>query len=237
MKRFFSVFIFSAVLAYSGYSQSKAYFTSGGEMIFSLAKIEYEGGSESSILRWAPFFNAQSMVNLDLNKNIGIFSGLAIRNVGFIYGKYKVYDAARSANVEAYTTYKKKFRTYNLAIPVGIKIGNLEKMFVYGGYEVEFPFHYKEKTFNSENDKTKKTEWFSDRVEKIQHGFLVGIQFPYGMNLKFKYYLSNFHNQDFRDSDGNMPYADLKANVFYFSLSSSLFKNMDFDSPVPDKKL
>lgn len=237
MKRLISLSIFSILLVTAGFSQTKTYFSSGGEMIFSFAAIEDKGNNESSVIRWSPCFNLQSMVNADFNKNIGIFSGIAVRNVGYIYDNYKVYNSARLVNETSYTTVKKKFRTYNLAIPLGIKIGNLEKMFFYCGYEAEFPFHYKEKTFDSENDKTKKTEWFSDRVMKLQHGFLVGIQFPYGMNLKFKYYLSNFNNQEFVDNNGNMPYKDLKANVFYFSLSSSLFKNFDYESPIPDKKL
>ena len=61
-----------------------------------------------------------------------------------------------------------------------------------------------------------------------KHGFLVGIQFPYGMNVKFKYYLSEFHKQDFVDGSGNKPYEGLHSQVFYFSLSYLMFKNLDF---------
>jgi hypothetical protein len=103
-------------------------------------------------------------------------------------------------------------------------------MFIYGGYEVEFPFLYKEKTFDGGDKINKITGWFSDRQELIQHGFLVGIQFPYGMNVKFKYYLSEFHNQDFIDGSGNKPYEGLNSQVFYFSLSYLMFKNLDFYS-------
>jgi hypothetical protein len=231
MKKLFTLLL--VCLLFAGYnfgqSESRTYFTSGGEMIFSFATIEDDGFSESSILRWSPVFNIQSMWNADLNKNVGFFTGLAIRNVGFIYDGYKVDGTGEDADY----TVKKKFRSYNLAIPVGVKLGNLDKMFVYAGYEVEFPFHYKEKTFVG-GDKTSTIQgWFSDRQEKIQHGFLVGIQFPEGLSLKFKYYLSNFHNENFTESNGNKPYNGLKANVFYFSLSSYLFRNMDFDKPEP----
>ncbi len=227
-----SFFMFSIIV--TGFSQSKAYFTSGGEMIFSFAAIEDNGNSESSIMRWSPFFNAQSMANLDLHENFGVFSGLAIRNVGFIYDHYKVNTGEKAFNE---VTVKKKFRSYNLGIPVGIKVGNLDKMFIYGGYEVELPLHYKEKTFDDNNNKQKETYWFSNRMERIQHGLLFGIQFKQGANLKFKYYLSNFHNQDFVDRNGNRPYEGLKANVFYFSLCSDLFKNAKFNAPktTPDK--
>lgn len=176
-------------------------------------------------MRWAPVFNLQSMINADLNEHIGIFTGLAVRNVGYIYGDYKVYNSAKGIDIENYTKYKKKFRSYNLGIPLGIKFGNLDKMFFYGGYEIELPFLYKEKTFDGGDKIDKITGWFSSREKSFQHGFLVGIQFPYGLNLKFKYYLSEFHNQNFTDSNGNKPYSGLESHIYYFSLSTFLFKN------------
>ena len=119
---------------------------------------------------------------------------------------------------------KKKFRNYNLAIPVGVKLGNLNKVFFYGGYEIEFPFNYKEKTYIDEQ-KTKFNVWFSKRVPSYYNTVFVGVQFPYGLSLKFKYYLSEFFNQGYTESDGTQPYKGLKANVFYFSITSSLFRN------------
>ena len=71
--------------------------------------------------------------------------------------------------------------------------------------------------------------WFSDRNELFQHGFLAGVQFPRGVNLKFKYYLSEFHNQDYTTNGGIKPYGGLKANIIYVSLNFFLFKNLDFD--------
>ena len=208
------------MLSVVGKSQSKPYVTTGLEMIFSLADITDNGTSESSILRWAPVFNIQSMLNKDISDKFGLFTGLAVRNVGYIYGGYT--DPVTS------NVYKKKFRSYNLAVPFGVKIGNLNGMFIYGGYELELPFLYKEKTFEGGDKIDKITGWFSNREEPFQHGFLVGVEFPYGLNIKFKYYLSEFHNQNFTDSGGNKPYAGLKSNIFYFSLSSYMFKNFDF---------
>ncbi|MFZ4549058.1 MAG: hypothetical protein ACOYN4_16535 [Bacteroidales bacterium] len=220
--------------AISAFSQTKTYFTSGGEMIFSFANIQDNGTTESSIMRWAPVFNLQSMVNADLNQHVGLFSGIAVRNVGYIYGHYSTNIAAKGMEENSYT-YKKKFRSYNLAIPVGIKFGNLDKMFFYAGYEVELPFLYKEKTFSGGDKIDKITGWFSDREQLFQHGFLVGIQFPYGLNLKFKYYMSEFHNQDYTDATGNKPYSGLNSHIFYFSLSSYLFKNFDLAEGIHGK--
>jgi len=223
MKKFsLFVLLLTTVFTLPGFGQSEAYVTTGGEMIFSFADIEDNGQSGESILRWAPVVNIQSMLNKDLSNRLGLFTGLAVRNVGYIYGDYT--DPATDV------VYKKKFRSYNIGIPVGIKIGDLDKMFLYGGYEVEFPFLYKEKTFDGGDKINKTTGWFSHRQELIQHGFLVGIQFPYGMNVKFKYYLSEFHNQDYTDGAGVQPYAGLTSNIFYFSFSYLMFKNLDFYS-------
>lgn len=230
MKKTFTLIIFSLYFVISGFSQAKTYFSSGLEMIFSFANIDDHGSSPGSTLRWAPVFNIQSMVNADLNQHFGIFSGLAVRNVGYIYDHY--------TDPSSQNTFKKKFRSYNLALPVGIKIGNLDKMFVYGGYEVELPFLYKEKTFDNGDKISKITGWFSNREQLFQHGFLVGVQFPYGLNLKFKYYVSEFHNQDYTNGSGIKPYAGLNSHVFFFSLSTYLFKNFDFEEVYhSDKKL
>ena len=205
------------------------YATTGGEMIFSFASVEDHGSENGSIMRWAPVFNVQSMYNADLSDRLGVFTGLAIRNVGYIYDHYK-------ATVAQPSNYKKKFRSYNLALPVGVKIGNLSKTFFYAGYEVELPVLYKEKTFDNGDKIDKITGWFSSRQELFQHGFLTGVQFPYGLNLKFKYYLSEFHNQDFTDGAGNKPYAGLKANIFYFSLSFFFLEDFKYQSPKTVKK-
>jgi len=192
-------------------------------MIFSFASVEDHGSENGSIMRWAPVFNIQSMYNADLSDRLGVFTGLAIRNVGYIYDHYR-------ATVTQPSTYKKKFRSYNLALPVGVKIGNLSKTFFYAGYEIELPIHYKEKTFDGGDKIDKITGWFSDRQELFQHGFLAGIQFPRTVSLKFKYYVSEFHNQSYVDGNGNKPYNGLKSHIFYFSLSSLLFKDLKVET-------
>jgi hypothetical protein len=226
MKKNFTLIVLCLFISISGFSQAKTYFSSGLEMIFSFANIKDNGNSPGSTLRWAPVFNLQSMVNADINQHFGLFSGLAVRNVGYIYDHYT--DASNEV------IYKKKFRSYNLALPVGIKFGNLDKLFFYGGYEVELPFLYKEKTFENGDKISKITGWFSNRQQLFQHGFLVGVQFPYGLNLKFKYYVSEFHNQDFV-SGNTKPYAGLESHVFYFSLSTYLFKNFGIDDDFHSK--
>jgi len=222
MKRSICLVLLSALLVIQCFSQkenrSKAYVTTGGELIFSLANIEQKGSSEGSTVRFSPVFNLQVMLNKDINKNFGVFTGLALRNVGYILPSY-----IDTNNLE----YKKKFRSYNIGIPVGFKVGNLDKTFFYAGYEVEFPLTYKEKTYDGGDKIDKITGWFSSRQELFQHGFFVGIQFPYATNIKFKYYLSEFHNRDYVNNAGIKPYGTLKSNIYYFSLCFFLFRNFD----------
>ena len=207
---------------------SKAYVTSGGEFIFSFADVEQNGRGASSPMRFSPVFNVQAMLNKDMSKKFGLFTGLGVRNVGYILKDY----IDPSDNL----SYKKKFRSYNLGIPFGIKAGNLDKTFFYAGYEIEVAVSYKEKTYEDDDKTDKITGWFSDRQEVFQHGFLAGVQFPYAANLKFKYYLSEFHNRGYTNGAGIKPYGALKTNIFYISLSFFLFKNLDvhFKDPPPE---
>ena len=215
MKNLFSVVIFSILFAANGFSQIKSYWSSGGEMLFSFADITDNGVGKGSTLRWAPVINLQGTYNYDLNQNFGLFSGIGVRNVGYIYDNYQ-------ERTEQGHYYKKKFRSYNIGVPLGIKFGNLGKTFFYGGYEVELPFVYKEKTFDQGDKVSKITGWFSNRMELFQHGIVAGVQFPYGFNVRFRYYLSEFHNQDYTQSDGVKPYAGLESHVMYFSVGYNL---------------
>lgn len=198
----------------------KTYTTTGMEIVLSSAKVSIDGTEPNTVVRFTPFFNFQTMLNHDVSESFGLFTGLGIRNVGFIYD-----DPANPGT-------RKKVRNYYVGIPAGVKIGNLKGMFVYGGYELELPVNYKEKTFVNEEKTNKFNSWFSDRTQ-LQNTLFVGIQFPYGANLKFKYYLSNFYNKDYvaydtNNPNGFQPYADFDANMWYVSLNFALFRNTKF---------
>jgi hypothetical protein len=223
MKRINTILILLVLIAVCSYGQVKTYVTSGLEIPFSFGDITDNGKSASSTLRFAPIINLETMYNADMSNKFGLFTGLALRNVGYIYDHYTDPDPANNGAV-----YKKKFRSFNVGVPVGIKLGDLNKTFLYGGYEVELAVQYKEKTFDGGDKINTTTGWFSDRQKLFQHGFIVGIQFPYGANIKFKYYLSEFHNRGFENSNQVKPYAALNTHVFCFSLNMFLFKNLDF---------
>ncbi|MDH4057173.1 MAG: hypothetical protein OEU76_00345 [Cyclobacteriaceae bacterium] len=198
----------------------KMYTTTSGELIFSFADIAINGADESSVMRFSPTFNVQNWVNIDKSDKFGFFTGFSIRNVGVIF------DDPSQPGV------RYKARSYNFGIPIGFKIGNLSDKFLFAGYELELPFNYKEKVFIDESKEEKDVYWFSNRVNTFNHSVMVGVQLPYGATIKFKYYLTNFFNKDFKASDGQggtfKPYEDVDVNIFYFSLNFNLLRNTDF---------
>lgn len=217
MKKTLLIFLITIGISFHAKSQVRVYASGGPEIIFSLAEIDDDVKSGSNILRFAPWFNIQVNGNVDFGKHFGFVFGGAIRNVGFIY---------EYADTESTATIKKKYRNYNFAMPFGIKLGLMNSWLFYGGYEIEFPFHFKEKTFvNGAKQDTKIVDWFTSRTPSYYNSLYVGVQFPYGFSLKFKYYLSEFFNQNYRASNGDLPYMGLKSNVWYFSLNFGIFRN------------
>jgi hypothetical protein len=210
-----ALFVCSVV---SAFGQS-TYATTGGELIFSFADITQGGSERNSTFRFAPVINLQTNVNRDFSKKVGIFTGLALRNVG-----YRMSDYVNPANG---ATYEKAFRSYNLGVPIALKFGDMDKLFFYAGYEIEMGFLYKEKTYENDDKIDKITGWWSDRQNVWLSSVMAGVQFPYGLNVKFKYYLTEFHNQNYTDGNGVRPYAGLSSNIMYISLSMMLFKNAD----------
>ena len=191
----------------------KLYSSASGEWIFSVPLLDVNGSENGAVMRFSPFFNAQWMLNYDLSSHFGLYTGLDIRNQGFIYQ-------------EPDSSVRFKYRTYNVGIPVGFKLGHMNQTLFFAGYEVELPFNYKEKRFENERKVDKFNVWFSDRNSPIYQSVFAGIQGPNGVTLTVRYYLTNFHNEDFTETTNGVttkPYAGLKANILAFSLGYSLF--------------
>ena len=93
-------------------------------------------------------------------------------------------------------TIKIKQRVYALGIPVGIKIGDMQKrLYAALGAELELFFNYKQKTFlgSGRGDKVEKfNEWFSDRTPLLNPSLFVEFNFKKGTYLKLRYYPMNF---------------------------------------------
>ncbi|MFT3885776.1 MAG: hypothetical protein QM724_10190 [Flavobacteriales bacterium] len=194
------------------------YLTSSGEWIFSMPVLDVNGSDKGSIVRFAPFFNLRAMANYDITPHFGFFTGLTVRNLGFIY------DVPGSPD-------RFKFRTYNVGIPVGLKVGRMNRGLLFAGYELELPFNYKEKHFVNDDRVDRFNSWLSDRNERLFHSVMLGLQGVHGTTITVKYYLSNFHNTGFtevKDGVEVKPYAGLNAHILYVSLAVDLFDGREF---------
>lgn len=205
----------------SDYRNGRFYSSSETEFIFSFANVEMDSINHDNALRFSPVFNLTYRLNYDVTKFLSFDIGLGLRNVGFILNI-----------IDNENDLKKKYRTYNFGLPVGIKIGDLNQknpFFLFAGGEIEMPFHYKEKTFENGDKTGKITGWFSKRTDLFAQSVYAGVQLPQGFSIKFKYYLNNFFNKDFSifaHEKPIKPYSGMDVNVFYFSITWFPFKDV-----------
>lgn len=178
--------------------------------IFSTATFSKPAKSDVlTPLRFSFVINFGFNFHYDFNRHAGIFTGLGIKNIGFIE-KYRSQDSTV------------KRRVYTLGIPLGLKIGNLprRKFFFIGG-GADLAFNYKEKGFVRRGNKEKYNEWFSDRTPLIMPNVFVGASFSPGITLKAQYYPSNFLNTDYTETIGatvTKPYAGYDVHLILLSV-------------------
>lgn len=134
------------------------------------------------IPRYSTFFHFGEQLHVNLGKSFGFYTGIGVRNIGMIN---RLND-----------TIKIKQRVYALGIPVGIKIGDMQKrLYAALGAELELFFNYKQKTFlgSGRGDKVEKfNNWFSDRTPLLNPSLFVEFNFKKGTYLKLRYYPLNF---------------------------------------------
>jgi hypothetical protein len=149
--------------------------------------------------------------NYDFDEHFGFFTGLGIKNLGFIE---KVGDSTI------------KRRVYTLGIPIGFKLGNLQKRhygFIGGG--IDAPFNYREKGFVDRDDKKKFNEWFSNRTPDFMPYVFVGFSYGGGSTVKLQYYPGNFFNTEYQEiSDGKItyPYRGYSARLICLTFGLDL---------------
>lgn len=184
--------------------------------LFSSATIEKlafpAGGSPVTVnstarLRFSYIINTGVSFNFNFGRHIGAFTGIDIKNIGFI------------ENMNSLIT---KRRTYNVGVPLGIKIGNMRKkgtyLFLGGGADV--PINYREKTYVIRDQKTKFNEWFSERTPHIMPYVFVGMKLHKGFTVKAQYYPNNYLNPDFQTVLSSIPYKPYWGyNVHLMQLS------------------
>lgn len=205
-----SIFTFLlASIAFSNVLSQKYYTTSGGEFIFSRTVSNEPVQNSNSRTRFSAFFHFNQFYHYNLTESFGGFGGFSISNIGFIYE-------------EKDTIFKK--RVYTFGIPFGLKIGNLEnERYLFGGGEIEFPFHYKQKRIY-DGQKDKYAAFFDKRSNTMLPSLFAGVQFPSGLCLKFRYYLSDFLNKNFEGVDfgRKMDYSTIDSRIFILSISFNL---------------
>lgn len=218
MKQLLSILICSVLMLVSSNVQSQSegndrfYNTAYSELIFSVPDVKVNDKQLSGPVRFSAFFHFSVNQHADFSNTVGIFSGLGVRNIGFIVDR----DSLRT-----------KFRSYTLGIPLALKIGNLkDDTYFYLGGEIEYLFNYKQKDFIDGN-KTKVTEWFSNRTEQFLPSAFVGLNMKQGGNIRFTYTLGDFLNKDFTLSNGTKPYSNMKSNFYMISIASNVrYKKM-----------
>lgn len=185
--------------------------------IFSSAVFEKPGDNRRLLptVRFS-MLNIGYHFNYDFDEHFGFFTGLGIKNLGFIE---KVADSTI------------KRRVYTIGIPIGFKLGNLQKRhygFVGGG--IDAPFNYREKGFVRRSDKDKFSEWFSDRTPDFMPYLFAGFSYGGGTTLKLQYYPGNFFNPEYNETNDGIttyPYRGYSAHIICITLGLDIHYSKD----------
>ncbi|QCK14246.1 hypothetical protein [Mangrovivirga cuniculi] len=192
----------------------KTYHKVGGELIFQFADVERFGVDLGSPVRFSAVFHVNHEWHVDFNNNFGMYIGGSLRNIGMITRDEPAYTESDN---------KIKRRAYTIGFPLAFKLGNFdERIFFFGGGEIEIPFAYKEKLFIDGDKEAKNTEWFTGKVNPFLPSVFAGFQFPKGTSVKFKYYLNDFlddsySGRSFGQDDNFSSFG--KSQIFYISVS------------------
>ncbi len=213
MKRYFILLICGLLAFFTDINAQKVYPITSGALLFQFSDVELSSSNITSRPpRFTCFFHWGQYYHFDIIDNLGFYTGMALRNVGFIYD-----DDIPQKTVR---------RSYTLGVPIALKVGSFKNhLYIFGGGEYELLFHYKAKRWYSNDrkgSKVKDTEWFSNKTELFIPSVFGGVQFPKGINIKFKYYLGDFLNLDYEGPDlgeTNVSFSDFtRLNVFYISV-------------------
>lgn len=207
-------------------SAPRHFYMGNGYDLLMLSAAYYDQGllgKKMTTPRFTAVVNLGLNFHYDLNKRSGFFTGISLKNLGFI-NKFK------EPTGKITTT---KQRVYALGVPVGIKLGDLRnRNFVFGGGEIDIPFNYRYKAYSQGERYSKyykSNEWFSDEVASIMPYVFLGVSFDPGVIIKAQYYPANFLNENYGyvAPSGNIikPYQGVKANIFALSLSIDIHYN------------
>ena len=178
------LFVFTVFFLCFGASAQKPYLASAGEMIFSMGIVGSDSADLSPVVRFSPVFNLQQQVHLDFSDQLGIYTGLGVRNVGLI-----------THHIDSFNNEEKiKERSYSLGLPLALKFGKLKEGSYFAlGAEAEIMFAYKRKIKLGDH-KDKPSGWFNENVNLFNPSVFAEVKFHQGQYIRFKYYLLDFLN-------------------------------------------
>jgi hypothetical protein len=231
------VFIILSSIVLVPLNAQKIYSVISGELIFSFSdpqfsntfKAQYKNAEITKTdMRFTCFFHLGEYWHLDFTNNLGIFTGIGIRNIGLISDEKLPEIVGFNQTVD----YKIIRRLYTLGVPIAFKLGSFkDHSYFYLGGEYETGLQYKQKYWSNTQTrsgvKTKSSQWFGDQTPHFLPSVFAGIQMQRGINIKFRYYLVNFLNSDYKAGNNDTPgtnfnISDLtrysKSEVFYISL-------------------
>ena len=222
----FRLLLVASLFSLVGNAQAQRnYATTSAEYIFSLSQTAAADSVDvEDVLRFSGFANTGYQRHFDFGSTVGLFTGVNVRNVGMI------------TKVD---TLRLKHRAYALAVPLAVKIGNLEKRFyVAPGAEAELMFNYKVKEFVRGKKISKRNEWFSDEVTMFNPSVFMHVNMGKAGYLKFKYYLFDFlapadENSGYRVRDVGshpIPAYTQESKLFYVSWGTMIGGNKKLES-------
>jgi hypothetical protein len=229
------------VLANTQMTAQNVYPVTSGEIIFSQSNSSFteefldqypDAGLAGNNVRFTVFFHLGQYIHYDFNDKFGLYSGLAIRNVGMITDESLPQTVTLTGAEVPYEDYKIIRRQYMLGVPLAFKFGSFSKHFYFfGGGEYELAFVFKEKywtgSYQRDGSKTKDVQWFANQTPTFLPSVFAGVQLPGGVNIKFKYYLTDFLNTDYKVSSNtqegsSFDLSDLsrykESQLFYVSV-------------------
>lgn len=210
-KLFFVMLMVTA--SYQSFSQANVYTVTSGELLFQWADVSFsdtymaanpDEKQDANPLRFTAWFHFGQYLHVDFTPNVGLYTGLAFRNVGLISDETLNLPNSQTGEMES-TDLKVIRRSYTLGLPLALKLGSFDNhLYFFGGGEIEMAYAYKEKYWKShsrDGEKTKRpVEWFGDQTPLFIPSVFAGVQMPGGVNVKFKYYLQDFLNHDYTSS-------------------------------------
>jgi hypothetical protein len=183
----------------------KTYLTSDDDgIIFSWT----QGAGYTSNIRFSMIVNTGFKYNYNFTKNVAIYSGFSLKNVGMA-------DRFGDSVIRK--------RNYYAGIPIGLRLGNLKsrsEINIGGG--VDFTIHHKEKFWTEGSKKSTKQKenfaWFDNKYSPFVNPYVFGAFKLGGYGLKYQYYLQPFLK------GGN-------TNLMYISLLMDASNKSSFGRP------